>query len=162
MPDQDLLPELRVDHLDCELGGGTACRTSPALPAPWRSFEDLFVDVAEQVPGRRLVEVDVGVELVDHLAEQGAVLHVVEGVLEHAAQERATFACSCRSSSRGRVPSAWGRAGSRRGRSAPHRWGRPCRGRPGRPTPTSGGPSGSVRRSARSQSPLPARGRCRS
>ena len=89
---EDGLAELRVDHLDGELGRCAWRVELAGVAGALEVLEDLFVDVAEQVAGRRLVEVDVGVELVDHLAEQGAVLHVVEGVLEHAPQQRATLA----------------------------------------------------------------------
>lgn len=43
--------------------------------------QDLLVDVAKQVALAAVGKVDL-VELVDHLLEQGAVLHIVEGIRE--------------------------------------------------------------------------------
>ena len=51
-------------------------------------FEDLFVNVAEQVALAGAGEVDF-VQLVDHLTQQGAVFHVVIGIAERLSDHKA-------------------------------------------------------------------------
>ena len=84
---EDGLAELRVDHVDDELGRGARGVELAGVAGALEVLEELLVDVAEHVAGLGVVEVDVVVDLVDDLAHERAGLHVVVGVLEHAAQQ---------------------------------------------------------------------------
>ena len=53
-------------------------------------FEQLLVDVAEQVPIRGVVEVNVFLNFIDHLPQQDAGLHVLVSVLKDTAHQAAT------------------------------------------------------------------------
>ncbi len=53
----------------------------PGVPRALQALENLLVDVAEDMPVGGAIEVDL-VDLVDHLADEGADLHVVVGILE--------------------------------------------------------------------------------
>jgi hypothetical protein len=75
---------LRVDHVHHELGDGARRVELARVAGALQVLEDLFVEVVELVALALAVEVD-RVELVDHLAQQLAALHVVVGVFEHAA-----------------------------------------------------------------------------
>ena len=58
-----------------------------SIPGTLEVFEQLLVDVAEQVPIRSVVEVNVFLDLVDHLPQQNARLHVLVSVLKDAAHQ---------------------------------------------------------------------------
>lgn len=66
------LAEPRVDHVAGELRGGTRCVELAGVTGALEILEDLLVDVPEGVAGLRFVEVDVVVDLVDHLPHQRA------------------------------------------------------------------------------------------
>ena len=80
------LAEARVDLLDDELGDGARRVELAGVAGGLEVLEQLLVDVAEHVAVVGGVEVD-AVDLVDHLAHQRAVLHVVVGILEGHADE---------------------------------------------------------------------------
>ena len=79
-------PRRGIDLLDDELGDGAGGVELARVAGGLEVFEDLLVDVAEQVAVVGGVEVD-AVDLVDDLPHQGAVLHVVVGILEGHADE---------------------------------------------------------------------------
>ena len=74
---QDGLAQLGVDAVDSEFGDGPGCvvlaRVTGALEVPKKAF----VDLPKEVPVLRVIEVDGGLDLVDHLPQQSAVLHVL-------------------------------------------------------------------------------------
>ncbi len=78
---EDRLTELGVDDVDDELGDGPRRVEFARVPGTLQVFEELLVDVVELMTLSLRVEIDL-VQLVDHLPEQGAVLHVVVGVFE--------------------------------------------------------------------------------
>ena len=88
---EDGFAQARVDLLDDEAGDGPGGIKLPGVAGGLEVAEELFVDVAEEVAVVGGVEVD-AVDLVDDLAHQRAVLHVVVGVLEDLADERADLA----------------------------------------------------------------------
>jgi len=82
------LAELGVDLLDHEAGDGAGGVELAGVAGALEVAEDLLVEVAEEVAVGALVEVDGPVDLVDHLAQEGAGLHVVVGVLEDGTHHR--------------------------------------------------------------------------
>ena len=79
-------PRRGIDLLDDELGDGARGVEFAGVARGLEVLEELLVDVAEHVAVIGGVEVD-AVDLVDDLAHQRAVLHVVVGVLEGHADE---------------------------------------------------------------------------
>ena len=98
---EDGLAEPRVDLVDDELGDGARRVELAGVAGGLEVLQELLVDVAEHVAVIGGVEVD-AVDLVDDLAHQGAVLHVVVGVLEGHADQAGDLVCRRRS-----APSAW-------------------------------------------------------
>ena len=84
---EDRFAEPRVDLLDDELRDGARRVELAGVAGGLEVLQELLVDVAEHVAVIGGVEVD-AVDLVDHLAHQRAVLHVVVGVLERGADQR--------------------------------------------------------------------------
>ena len=80
------LGELGVDTVDDELGDGARGVKLTRVAGALQVLEDLLVDVAEGVAVFGVVEVDLA-DLVDDLADQGAGLHVVVGILEDVADD---------------------------------------------------------------------------
>ena len=78
------LAETGVDLIDHELRHRARGVELAGVASGLQVLQQLFVEVVEQMPLALAVEVD-AVELVDHLAQQVAALHVVVGILEHAA-----------------------------------------------------------------------------
>ena len=74
-------PQARIDLLDDELGHGARGVELTRVAGGLEVLEDLLVDVAEHVAVIGGIEVD-AVDLVDDLPHEGAVLHVVVGILE--------------------------------------------------------------------------------
>ena len=74
--------EARVGLVDHELGDGAWRVELAGVARALQVLEDFFVEVVEEVAFLLVVEVDL-VDLVDHLAQELAGLHVVKGVLEH-------------------------------------------------------------------------------
>jgi hypothetical protein len=87
------LAELGVDLLDDELGDGAGSIELTRIARRLEVFKELLVDVAEHVAVIGGIEVD-AVDLVDDLPHQGAVLHVVVGILKSGADE-AGYRYSC-------------------------------------------------------------------
>jgi len=83
---EDGLAEAGVDLFDNELGDGAGSVEFTGVAGGLEVFEQFLVDVAEQVAVIGGVEVN-GVDLVDDLAHQRAVLHVIVGILEGHADE---------------------------------------------------------------------------
>ena len=83
---EDALAKLGVDLFDDELGDGARSVELARIACGLKIFQQLFVDVAEHVTVVGGVEVD-GVDLVDHLPHQGAILHVVVGILKGGTDE---------------------------------------------------------------------------
>ena len=79
--------EAGIDLLDDELGDGARGIELAGIARGLEVFEQLFVDVAEHVSVIGGIEVD-AVDLVDDLAHQRAVLHVVAGTVEGGLDER--------------------------------------------------------------------------
>ena len=71
--------QLGVGHVDHELGHGARGVVLAGVAGALQVAQDLLVQVVEQVAFLHRVEVDL-VDLVDHLADQRARLHVVVGV----------------------------------------------------------------------------------
>jgi len=84
---EDGLAEAGIDLLDDELGDGARGVELAGVARGLEVFEELLVDVAEHVAIIGGVEVD-AVDLVDDLAHQRAVLHVVVGIVERGLDER--------------------------------------------------------------------------
>ncbi len=83
---EDRFAELRIDLLDDELRHRARRVELAGVTRGLQVLEQLLVDVAEHVAVIRGVEVD-AVDLVDDLPHEGAVLHVIVGILEgHADQ----------------------------------------------------------------------------
>lgn len=82
------LAELRIDAIDHKAGDGARGIKLTGIARRLQIFEDLFVNVAEQVALAGAGEVDF-VELVDHLTQQGAVFHVVIGIAERLSDHKA-------------------------------------------------------------------------
>ncbi len=85
------LAKFRVDAVHHEGGDGARRVVLAGVARRLQIVEDLLVDVAEMLAFGQVVEIDL-VDLVDHLAHQLAGLHVVMGVLEHAADDTAAVA----------------------------------------------------------------------
>ena len=83
---EDSLAEARVDLFDDELGDCTGRVELAGISGGLEVFEELLVDVAEEVAVIGSVEVN-GVDLVDDLPHQRPIFHVVVGVLEGHADE---------------------------------------------------------------------------
>ena len=83
--------QLGVEHFDHELGDRAGRVELAGIAGALQVFQDLFVEVAEQVAVLRLVEVDAFVDFVDDLPHQLAGLHVVVGVLENGADDEAAL-----------------------------------------------------------------------
>ncbi len=83
---EDGLAKAGVDLLHDELGDGARGVELAGVARGLEVLEELLVDVAEHVAVIRGVEVD-AVDLVDDLAHQRAVLHVVVGVVKGRADE---------------------------------------------------------------------------
>ena len=83
---EDGFAEARIDLLDDELGDGARRVELAGVAGGLKVLEKLLVDVAEHVAVIGGVEVD-AVDLVDDLAHQRAVLHVVVGILEGRADQ---------------------------------------------------------------------------
>ena len=82
------LAELRVGHVHHELGHGAGRVVLARVARALQVAQDLLVEVAEEVPILQRVEVD-AVDLVDHLADQRARLHVIVRVDEDVAHDKA-------------------------------------------------------------------------
>ena len=82
------LAELRINAIDHKAGDGAWGIKLTGIARRLQIFEDLFVNVAEQVALAGAGEVDF-VELVDHLTQQGAVFHVVIGIAERLSDHKA-------------------------------------------------------------------------
>ncbi len=78
--------ETGIHLLDDELGDGARGVELAGIARGLKILEELLVDVAEHVAVIGGIEVD-AVDLVDDLPHQGAVLHVVVGILERHADE---------------------------------------------------------------------------
>ena len=89
------LSEARIDLLDDELGYGARGVELTGIAGGLEILEELFVDVAEHVAIIGGVEVD-AVDLVDDLAHQRAVLHVVVGILEGRSDEASDLVAAAR------------------------------------------------------------------
>ena len=85
---EELLAEPRIDLLDHELRDGAGRVVLARVARALEVAEDLLVHVAEQVAMLRVVEVDALLDLVDDLAQQRAGLHVVVGIFEDAANDQ--------------------------------------------------------------------------
>ena len=83
---EDGLAEAGIDLLDDELGHGARGVKLARIAGGLEILEELLVDVAEHVAVIGGIEVD-AVDLVDDLPHEGAVLHVVVGILEGHADE---------------------------------------------------------------------------
>ena len=90
---EDGLAEARVDLIDDELGDGPRGVEFPGIPCGLEVLEDLLVDVAEHVAVVGGIEVD-AVDAVDDLPHEGAVLHVVVGILEGGPDDRGELVVS--------------------------------------------------------------------
>ena len=88
---EDRLAQLGVDRIDHELGDGARRVVLAGIAGALQVAQDLLVDVAEQVAVLRLVEIDAVDDLVDHLPQQRAGLHVVVGILEDGADHEAAL-----------------------------------------------------------------------
>ena len=64
---EDGFPEAGVDHVHRELRDGPGRVVLPGVSGSLEVLEDPFVEVSEQVPAGGVVEVDVGLDLVDDL-----------------------------------------------------------------------------------------------
>ena len=73
---EDRLTELRVNLVHHELRHGTGRVVLPGIARTLEVFQDLLVDLAEEVPVLGLVEINL-VDLVRDLPDQRPVLHVV-------------------------------------------------------------------------------------
>lgn len=80
-----LLLQLGIDHAHHELGDRARRVELARVASVLQIAQQLLVEVAELVALLGLVEVHALLDLVDHLAQQLAGLHVVVGVFEHAA-----------------------------------------------------------------------------
>ncbi len=78
--------QLWVEDVDHELGDGPGRVVFPGGAGRLQFLEDGLVEVIEEVAVFAAVEVDL-IDFVDHLPEEGAVLHVVVGVLEDGAYD---------------------------------------------------------------------------
>jgi len=83
-----LLVQFGVDHAHHELGDRPRRVELARVAGVLQIAQQLFVEVAELVALLGLVEVHALLDLVDHLAQQLAGLHVVVGVFEHAAHHK--------------------------------------------------------------------------
>jgi hypothetical protein len=79
---QDRFAELRIDHVDHKLRHGSGRVVFARVACTLEVFQDLLVQVAENVPVFGAVEVEAFIDLVDDLPHQCAVLHVLVGVFE--------------------------------------------------------------------------------
>ena len=86
---EDRFPEARIEHVNRKLSYRPRRVVFAGVPGTLEIFEQLLVDAPEQVPIRGIVEVNVGLDLVDHLPQQDAGLHVLVGVLKDAAHQAA-------------------------------------------------------------------------
>ena len=84
------LTQTRIDHVDHELRDGSRRVVFPRVAGRLQVFENLLVQVAEDVPVLRAVEVETLVELVDDLPQQRPRLHVLIGVLERVVNDLVT------------------------------------------------------------------------
>ena len=82
------LAQLRVGHVHHELGHGAGRVVLARIARALQVAQDLLVEVAEEVPVLQRVEVD-AVDLVDHLADQRARLHIIVRVHEDIAHDKA-------------------------------------------------------------------------
>lgn len=85
----DLFMQLGVDHAHHELGDRARRVELACVAGALQVTQQLLVHVAERVALLRLVEVHAALDLVEHLADQLPGLHVVVGVLEHTAHDKA-------------------------------------------------------------------------
>ena len=88
---QHLLAKLRVDHIDHELRDGSRRVVFARVARALQVFQDLLVEVTEDVPVLGAVEVETLVESVDDLPQQRPVLHVLIGVLEDIVDDLVTL-----------------------------------------------------------------------
>ena len=87
---EDGLAQAGIDLLDDELGDGAGRVELARVAGRLEVLQELLVDIAEHVAIVGCVEVD-SIDLVDDLPHQGAVLHVVVGILERHADEAGDF-----------------------------------------------------------------------
>ncbi|MNE33638.1 hypothetical protein D3C80_1273210 [compost metagenome] len=80
----DLFVQLGVDHAHHEFGDRARGVELTGIAGVLQVTQQLLVHVAKGVALLRLVKVHPFLNLVDHLADQLAGLHVVVGILEHA------------------------------------------------------------------------------
>ena len=80
----DLFIQLRVDHAHHELGDRARRVELTGVAGVLQVAQQLLVHVAEGMTLLRLVEVHALLDLVDHLADKLAGLHVVVSILEYA------------------------------------------------------------------------------
>ncbi len=78
---------LRVELVDDELGHGARGVELAGVAGALQVAQNLLVDAAEGVAVFGVVEVDLA-DLVDHLPHERAGLHVVVGILKHAAHHK--------------------------------------------------------------------------
>ena len=83
----DLLVQLGVDHTHHKFGDRARGVELAGVAGILQVAQQLLVEVAELVALLGLVEVHAFLNLVDHLAQQLAGLHVVVGVFKHAAHD---------------------------------------------------------------------------
>lgn len=81
--------QLGVDHAYHELGHRARRVELACVAGALQVAQQLLVHVAERMALLRLVEVHTTLDLVEHLADQLPRLHVVVGVLEHIAHDKA-------------------------------------------------------------------------
>jgi hypothetical protein len=86
---------MRIDTVRHKHGHGSRCVIFTGVPGALQVIKDLFVDVAEMLALREIIEVHL-VDFVDDRPHKLAGLHVVIGVLEHVAHDAAAvtlFTC---------------------------------------------------------------------
>jgi len=87
---KELLAEARVQAVDDELGDGPWSIELTGIACGLEVLEQFLIDIAEHVAVLGGIEVD-GVDLVDDLPHQGAIFHVIVGVIEGGADEGGEF-----------------------------------------------------------------------
>ncbi|MCY1274001.1 hypothetical protein D9M69_428630 [compost metagenome] len=81
----DLLVQFWIDHAHHELGDRARSVELAGVARALQIAQQLLIEIAELMAFLRLVEVHALLDLVDHLADQLAGLHVVVGIFEYAA-----------------------------------------------------------------------------
>ena len=97
---ENALTQTRVEDIDHKPGDGAGSVVLAGVASRLQVGEDFLVDVVEQVPVFRGIEIHVLFDGIDYLAQQGARLHVVVGVFKHRAYNSPTgrHSGSCRQS----------------------------------------------------------------